>query len=604
MALFTDTSVLIRTDEGESAARQPRRVASNRARAALLLLDGQLSVGEMKRRFGETLEVEDALMELLRDGLAVDRDDAVTDADEDLPVVDEVIRPEDPPTEMPADPELSLPPGFVVTKSKRPDEQTTQPPPTETPEAEQAEDVDLPPEVEVKIERIEPEGDIDASISAAYGGDSHVRNTHADAPEPSLLTLGLDRMRYYLTHAARGTVTLGIAAIIGILLILAWNAPEWFRQEIEDRAYLVSGKPVLIESLGPSWNNGPALQLSGVSVGDTAAALSIDVVEIMPDWFALTKHGSFGLSARLSGIRGRPTQLAEAFNRADFGRMGARRIVIEDLRVMLADKLDVVLSGQGEVSGGVLQQLVLSAGRKGVEYRVPMPLSFPLEFVGTASNWRAPFLSEVLLESLQFDGLLSDQGMQVVALGGAMYGGRYGGTMEFGWDEAVGLRGDIQLDGVRLERLMPALRETGDLEGALSGVLTLESEAPAFEGLAELLEITSKIQIDRGRFGGLDVGAIMRERGTGIVRGGATRFDSMRLDVSMNMKDRNVRAAIRRFDAGNLHVGGGLLIRPDDKLSGRLTSTLSAGNRSVSLPVLISGSLGSPALRLAPEAIQ
>ena len=57
MALFTESSVLVRTEEGESAARQPRRVASNRARAALLLLDGQLSVGEMKRRFGESLEV-------------------------------------------------------------------------------------------------------------------------------------------------------------------------------------------------------------------------------------------------------------------------------------------------------------------------------------------------------------------------------------------------------------------------------------------------------------------------------------------------------------------------------------------------------------------
>ena len=114
MALFTNESVLVRTEEGEAAARQPRRVASNRARAALLLLDGQLSVGEMKRRFGESLEVEEALMELLRDGLAVDRDDAVTDLEEEIEIEDRLVPQEEPPTEPPPDPEVSIPPGFSL----------------------------------------------------------------------------------------------------------------------------------------------------------------------------------------------------------------------------------------------------------------------------------------------------------------------------------------------------------------------------------------------------------------------------------------------------------------------------------------------------------
>ena len=83
-----------------------------------------------------------------------------------------------------------------------------------------------------------------------------------------------------------------------------------------------------------------------------------------------------------------------------------------------------------------------------------------------------------------------------------------------------------------------------------------------------------------------------------------TRFDSMRLDLRMNMKDRDVKASIRRFVAGNLQVGGGLLIKPDDGLSGRLTTTLAAGERRVSLPVVVSGTLGAPALRLAPEAVR
>lgn len=603
MALFTEESVLVRTSEGEAAARQPRRVASNRARAALLLLDGQLSVGEMKRRFGDSLEVEDALMELLRDGLAVDRDDAVTDAEDELPVHDDVLQPEEPPTEMPPDPVLSIPPGFVV--AGRPAPATTRPAPAEEPETE------LPPDRLLEDpSRIDPAADIDESITAAYADEPPRKKPKRDKKvrkrdhEPSLLVVLADRLRFHLTNAARGAVTLALAALIGLALIALWNSPEWFRAEIEARARAVAGAEVRIAHLAPAWSDGPALRLAGVSVPHEGTELAIEQLEFAPDWYALGRNARFGLKAHMKGLEGRPTELAGLLNRADLAQAGVLRIVFEDLRLRLTDQLRVALHGEGEVDDGVLQKLVLSSEGKGVEFRLPVPLSFPIEFSATADDWHPPFLPQLLLESLQFDGLLSDQGLELVSGGGAMHGGRYGGTMTIAWGEAVALLGDFRLEGVRLERLMPALRPAGDFEGALSGEVRLKADAGNFDGLADAMTLAGKMEIERGRFGGLDVGAIMRERGTGVVRGGATRFDSMLLDVSMSMKDHNVRAAIRRFDAGNLHVGGGVVLLPDDELSGRLTSTLSTGERSVSLPVLVSGTLGSPALRLAPEAIQ
>jgi len=598
MALFTDGSVLVRTEEGEAAARQPRRVASNRARAALLLLDGELSVGEMKRRFGESLEVEDALMELLRDGLAVDRDDAVTDPEEELPAVDEIVPPDGPPTEMPADPELSLPPGFVV--AGRPPAQPAEP------AVDDMAPIELPPDRLTETgERIEPEVDIDASISAAYADDKPRKKPSRRAGEPSFLTLFLDRLRFYLTRLFRGAVALVIAAVIGVILVLLWQAPEWFRGEIEAKAREVAGTEIHIAKLGPAWDEGPALSLEGLTLGAGEARTEIGEVRVRPDWSSLGQMGSLALSVRISGIEGRPTLLAALLNRADFGRMGAARVRLEDLRLRLSERLVLPLRGGGEVSHGVLQQLTLKSGEKGPSYRVPLPMTFPIELTGTAENWEPPFLRGVTLESIQFDGLLYDEGLQVISGGGALHGGRYGGTMEIAWQrDPVALQGEFQLESVRLERLMPVMRAAGDLEGGLSGSLTLQAEAEQFGGLGQAMTVAGSLEIANGRFGGLDVGAIMRERGTGLVRGGATRFDSIKLDVSMDMKDRNLRAAIRSFDAGNLHVGGGLLIKPNDELSGRLTSTLSSGSRRVSLPVVVSGTLGSPALRLAPEAIQ
>ena len=602
MALFTNESVLVRTEEGEAAARQPRRVASNRARAALLLLDGQLSVGEMKRRFGESLEVEDALMELLRDGLAVDRDDAVTDLEEEIEIEDRLEPKEEPPTEPPPDPEVSIPPGFSLagrTPSRSP----------MVPEVDDMAPVELPPD-RLTEGRLEPDLDVDASISAAYADKRSGKKTKSKQrsqrgpDEPSMLVLFMDRLRFHLMQLFRGAVMLGVAAVIGVLLVILWQVPEWFRSEIEAKTRAVAGTDIAIDDLRPGWDDGPVLRLAGLTVGAGEQATLISRVDVKPDWYALMRQGDVGATVHVSGLEGTPTQLAAFLNRLDFSQFEALRVAVDGVRLKLADSLSMILAGDGDIEYGALQRLNLrSVESASIRYRVPLPMAFPIEVSGTAENWKPPFLEGMIIESLQFDGLLYDEGVQVLSAGGALYGGRYGGRMEIAWQQLpVALNGEIQLEGLRLERVMPALRKSGDLEGGLNGTLELASKAESFDGLGEAMALNSRVEIENGRFGGLDVGAIMRERGNGVVRGGATRFDSMKLDVSMNMADRQLKAAIRQFDAGNLHVGGGLEIAPDDELSGRLTSTLATGERRVSLPVVVSGTLGSPALRLAPEA--
>src|SRR5574337_1514554 len=61
--------VFARTAEGERLARSPRQIGSYGHRATLLLVDGQITVGELQRRFGATLPIETVLGELERDGL-------------------------------------------------------------------------------------------------------------------------------------------------------------------------------------------------------------------------------------------------------------------------------------------------------------------------------------------------------------------------------------------------------------------------------------------------------------------------------------------------------------------------------------------------------
>ena len=80
--MINEETVYTRTETGETRARQPRSITSHELRAMLLLIDGRLSVRELKRRFGASLAIDSAIAELIKLGwIEPERDRGVTEAD-------------------------------------------------------------------------------------------------------------------------------------------------------------------------------------------------------------------------------------------------------------------------------------------------------------------------------------------------------------------------------------------------------------------------------------------------------------------------------------------------------------------------------------------
>lgn len=92
----------------------------------------------------------------------------------------------------------------------------------------------------------------------------------------------------------------------------------------------------------------------------------------------------------------------------------------------------------------------------------------------------------------------------------------------------------------------------------------------------------------------------MRERGGGLVQGGQTRFEVAQ--GRLMAFGGQARVEIRSLDAGGLVATGRLVFPADGSVSGRVRGLVQAGERQLSMPISVSGTVGSPALRLEPEA--
>lgn len=574
MIELRDELVLVRTEAGDSAARRPRRIASSRARAALLLLDGVLTIGELKRRFGDSLDVEAAMGELIADGLVADRD---ATAPAGTPIES---RPESslatesgavdegngPPTELPTAGAGSAPDGNAVAGDTRIEPSLR--PDTVFP------DEDLPPPTESGTPRLE------------------------DLGEPSRVVLAVDRARYHLVRAMRGFGYLLLAMLALALVVLAFRVPEWYRDEIEARAQAVAGQGLRIDALGVGWKRGPVLLLDGISFADDDS-VRIASVGVAPDWYGLASQGRLSTRLSIDGLRGRPSALRGLLARLDLSSLATDRVLFDGLRVELAEGMAPVFTGDANVSGGYIGSLNLRDASGLVRIQVDGLDGMPLKASMAAAGWISPLLEKLKFEQTQMEVELRDDQLLLTDMRAAAHGGRYSAAGTLLWNPSPKFDGTLWLDGVQLKRLLQAVMPDARAEGSVSGRFKLISNAPTMSELAGKTRLDGNFRVVRGNFGSADLGGVMRERGGGAVQGGTTRFDTVRgrLRASAGL----TTVDIRQLDAGGLDAVGTLVFPVDGTVKGRVQGSVTAGERRLSMPIDVTGSVASPALRLEPE---
>ncbi|MBL8446631.1 MAG: hypothetical protein JNJ44_04370 [Zoogloeaceae bacterium] len=563
--------IYCRTPEGERLARTPRQIASYSQRATLLLVDGQISVGELIRRFGETLPMAEALAELKEAGLiqakgdepseaAVGADTTATDFRED-PLFD------------PALSEITVE-GLVADGAAQeviaslgddlPAEAIDKIPPAPF----------LPPELPPEL----PAGAV--LVMSDRRPDSGPQGLEAPDPGPSGTPLRQRRP------------AMAVAWVMGLALFVGagWWA-SGLRERLEARASATFGVPVTIGGWGVALRPGPGLALNDVRIA-APKALHLSRVEVIPGL------GSGGLTRLVVADQTvRPSDIATLGGL--LGAQGAWSACrFENLGIALGGLSVEGLEGSltRDDQGAVLVFLALPGG--GLRMTAKPGPGGELAFTLSATPERIPVFGGPAMATVELQGRLSDSALhdgRVVLTG---YGGKWVGTLQGDWSSRVILETAMSMTAVSADQVSRSLVPRGGVaEGVVSGTLTARAQGASWADLARIDRLQAQFVVERGALKGFDLGDALRERVARPISGGETRFE--RLQGRLEVDGGDILLRVDGLDAGALQASGVARIDSSQGLRGSLLAAIRmAGRGALNYPAVLSGTVDRPSIQL------
>ncbi|MCZ4305837.1 hypothetical protein O4G98_13955 [Zoogloeaceae bacterium G21618-S1] len=593
---FEDT-VYVKTELGDARAKQPRSISSHELRATLLLIDGRITVREMKRRFGSSLAIDPAVSELLREGLiqarppAVHASVAVADREHEIGDAPVVVVDLLPSKEMTAEDASSAPfeaPDASTQAEAQLEGDARVEPAGEIPERELAVDPDDQQEPVV--------GDVENGKSTADALPALVVSPRlGDSTRGGMIALG-----FFVERLWRGLLPVAAFLLVGAVVVAAFLLPERYRSEVESAMSSQLGTSVRFGGARASFVGGGSLQLSDVRA-EAIPSLRAAEVYLIPDWPASVRAVDWRVRVKINELRGTPSAFARVLD------MPSRSSAVVET---LFERLSVTAGGEQwvQLSGSVIQNekgavanlrdslggLSVTATGDGDALRVD----------AVAVNQLLPVFSQIPVNTLQVLGRLSDDGFEVTSFGASALDGKLSGSARLIWEDSARMTAEVALGQVNAEGLFKRLGSSVRLSGSLSGNFSLEAVAAHPSEIGSASSLSGRFDIANGALGGIDLGAAMRERGSGKIQGGETRFEM--LSGKLMRKADSLEVQVTRLEAGALEASGTLKVGALESLSGWLSTVVGRGDRRVRLPVDIGGSLAAPTLeaRLPPPALE
>lgn len=550
--------VYAKTPTGDEAVRQSTRVVQRNLRMVLVQVDGKTSVGELAGKIGNPRLVESALRELEEGGYIAPTIEAVSVWEESK----KAAKAESGPQPVLAMSQFSV---FGPKSLGAPDSKSDS---AFGSNFSSFGKPILPAAGKAKAETLKQLSGVD------------------EKPEPEFSAAGRPRLSWRF-------VVLGFAGLLvtllGVLLVFPYAK---FKPALEASLTQYLQTPVKIEGVGIALFPMPQLKLTDVRFGNPADGNIAEVRISSP--LSLLGSPPFQLSrVDISGA----ALAANRFVAMPFFKGAATGSSIANVRKIHIDHSQLILSEglafsdiYGEIrfsADGAVEKATFETNDRSllVDAR-PGPLGVALNIEGRA--WK-PSGTSISFASLQAKGVLQKDRLLIQNIDTTFLGGILKGDWLLDWSNGLAMAGDGTLSRIDSRKLSAALVPSLKIEGDMTGSVRLRSTGRDWDSLWGNSEGVLNTEITRGALYGVDLGEAARRNGVSDVRAGATKFDRLRSNITVN--PRQVVGRDVRMDAGMVTAVGQFVSSRDGQVEGNMAVTLQTSVSSVHAPVRIFGTL-------------
>lgn len=207
-----------------------------------------------------------------------------------------------------------------------------------------------------------------------------------------------------------------------------------------------------------------------------------------------------------------------------------------------------------------------------------------VRFELTASELVLPFGGTQAFDTFNASGKIMQDALEVSKFTAVLYDGTVSGTGVLGWRNGWSLKGEAQARQIALPKLMPALLQSG----AMDGSFRYSMQADAAGKLFAAPQARGSFSIGNGVLVGVDLASLVM----GQAGSGRSSFNEMAGDFAL--ADGKIQMSRMRLSAGLLSATGDAAADDSSKLDGRFAIDLRTASRQARANLTLSGTLAAP----------
>jgi hypothetical protein len=563
----------------------------------LILVDGQSSVADLIRKIGNLQLTENALEELVRDGLIELKEDSLW---ADTEQVAHEIRSSAARRPMRPSPAREYQNFRPATDSNPPEEAGfggANRPVTELPSdikddlAFPASRFSLLPDPSSAMQAPAPRTGLMTRLKSTLSGAGRT-----DEDEPV-------KLKPIRRGKTRNWSALIFSCLVGALVLgVAWALLfplDFLVPKLEMALSAATSRPVRIGEVRIRAYPEPGLVLGNVEIGQGAGVIRIGELKLQPDPAtlfsgrrSLRRVVLSGLNLPLERVGEIPAIFSALADPSRSPKIGA--ILLRNTDVSFSGL--VLQEAEAEIqrdAQGRMQALLVRSQDRSLNLTAK-PAAGAVDRMVEGFSWRPGEVSKFVADSVSFTGRLSKDmlmisGLEIRIFDGLVKGDaivRAGGAMP-------NLSGSVTFERIDLSRLEDAMAIGKRLTGAIAGKMRYTANAETWPAIFSSVDGDGDFTIQRGNLYGIDLAEAAR-RGT-PVQGGLTAFEQMSGQIRLTQNGIQLRGL--SLGSGLMRTTGQVDIARTGELAGRLELQMMGSVNQTHLPVTLSGTLDAPTAR-------